>query len=108
MVRDGASAPPHHEGTIAAAASAVKEVGGFTGCWEPSCFASPRSQKTRFAFASREVTLVLRGAIGRVGLAATEAHPIEGKPHALGRALWGGRPPPTGISTHLPLLPNSH
>src|ERR1035437_529161 len=100
MVRDRASAPPHHEGTIAAAASAVKAVGGFNGCWEPSCFASPRSQKNRFAFASREVTLVLRGAIGRVGLAATEAHPIEGKSHTLGRHRSALRTQRSRIDAH--------
>src|SRR5258708_40017330 len=70
---------------LMAAATAVKAARGITCCRERSCFGWSRSQNNRFAVASREIALVFRGAVGRIGLAAAEAHPVQRKPHALGR-----------------------
>src|SRR5437879_1870177 len=68
---------------LMAAATAVKAARGITCYRERSCFAEPaigrrfaptrwpRSQNNRFAVASREIALVFRGAVGRIGLAAT-------------------------------------
>src|ERR1700727_780664 len=70
---------------LMAAASGVKTVRGLTWSSKQSGFALSRSRNNRFAFASRKVALVFRGAIGGGGLAATDAHPVQRQPHALGR-----------------------
>src|SRR6266404_9855113 len=97
---------------LMAAATAVKAGRGITCYWQRSCFAEPaigrrfapthwsRSRNNRFAFASREIALVFRGAVGRAGLAATDAHPVQRKPHALGRHRRAFRTERSGIDAH--------
>ena len=60
-------------GTIASGASAVKAAQCFTFGREWLCFDLPRIGKNYFAFASRGIGSVFRGAIGGCRLAAAKA-----------------------------------
>jgi hypothetical protein len=62
---------------LMAGATAVKAARCITFYWDRSCFAMPRFRNNRFAFASHEVVLVFRGAVGRGGFAAANAHPVQ-------------------------------
>src|ERR1700681_1551648 len=87
-------------GMLMVAATAVKAARGVSRDWERSCFVLPPSENTCFAFALREVALVFRGAVGRAGFAATDAHPVQRKPHPLRRHRSALRAEGSRIDAH--------
>src|ERR1700693_3144039 len=72
-------------GMLIAAASAVKASWRSIAYWKRGCFGMPRSRNNRFALVLRQFALVFRRAIGGGGFSATDAHPVQRQPHALGR-----------------------
>jgi hypothetical protein len=85
IVRDGAGPPPPCGGQSRQRRPPSRRRDAPSICSQWPCFVSPRPQNDRFAFASRKLVLVFRGAVRGGGHASAEARPVQRKPHALGR-----------------------
>src|ERR1700692_2320042 len=81
-IRSDAASPPLNGGQSRQGIAQSRQLDGLRAKSKRSCFAMPRFQNNRFAFASW-IAFVLCSAVGCGGRAAADAGPVQRKPHPL-------------------------